>query len=153
MVKVLVVYDTRHGNTKTIASSIADGVLDSGVTDVVIRSVGEVDEGEFRDADGVLIGTPNHAGGPTRRVRKLIRDVSGSDLSGKTIGFFDTYMGGDLRKATAKMEAGLRKRSPDANIMSPGGSFRVDRMKGPLAEGEKEKAREFGKALASRIRR
>ncbi len=151
MAQALITYDTVHGNTRTIANAIAEGLKASGVGDVVVKGLKEVQESEFREADAILVGGPNHIGGPTRSVKKTIRRIAANDLSGKTIGFFDTYLGGDFRKAVGKMEAELKKRSDRANIVSPGGSFRVNGMKGPIADGEPAKAQEFGKLVASRL--
>jgi menaquinone-dependent protoporphyrinogen IX oxidase len=53
--RILIIYDTRYGSTKTVARWIADGVASIGHVDVVVQNVAEADPGGF---DFIVIGSP-----------------------------------------------------------------------------------------------
>jgi flavorubredoxin len=144
---VAIVYESKFGNTARVADAIRDGLKGIGVSDVVSETVDSADVNKVVTYDAILVGSPNHIGGPTRRVRRFIRSLSAFNLEGKRVAFFDTYIGGDHGKAVAKMHNELKARNPDAAIVSPGLSLRVEGMKGPLAEGEISKATDFGRQL------
>jgi len=99
----------------------------------------------------VLIGSPNHMGGPVRGITRFIDELGKLDMAGKQAAVFDTYMGGDFNKAVSKMEARIKNKAPSLELISPGLSIRVEGMKGPIAEGELPKCREFGIKIAEKI--
>ena len=55
MARVLIIYDTRYGSTKTIARWIAEGTASKGDVDVVVQNVAEADPRGF---DLIVIGSP-----------------------------------------------------------------------------------------------
>ncbi|MGZ4880268.1 MAG: flavodoxin domain-containing protein [Halobacteriota archaeon] len=55
MARVLIIYDTRYGSTKTVARWIAEGVTSKGNVDVAVRSVAEADPSGF---EFIVIGSP-----------------------------------------------------------------------------------------------
>ncbi|UCE81155.1 MAG: flavodoxin family protein [Methanobacteriota archaeon] len=152
MPSVSIVVESKYGNTAKVAEAVAKGLTDSGISEVVVNGIREIDAEEVARADVILIGSPNHVGGPTRTVKKLIRAISKRDLSRKSVAFFDTYLNKDFGKAVGKMEAEMASRNPKANLITPGLSLRVTSMKGPLAEGELDKGVEFGRAISVRTR-
>lgn len=103
--------------------------------------------------DAILIGTPNHVGGPVGKAKKLIKQLGKMNLNGKKVAFFDTYMGKDYQKAVKKMENSLSSSSASgAHLITPGLSIRVEGMRGPIAEGELDKCTEFGGRIAAQIK-
>jgi len=64
---------------------------------------------------------------------------------------FDTYVGGDFEKATKKMEQRVRERAPTMKMVAPRLSIKVEGMKGPIAEGELPKCKEFGTKIATQL--
>ena len=151
MVKVLVVYDTKHGNTKLVAESIVDGLEGAGGIEAVVRDVEGLKLHDFPDFDAVLIGSPNHWGGPVRGINRFIDRLGGLETSGKKAAVFDTYLGGDFNKAVSKMEARIKSKAPGLELLSPGLSVKVEGMKGPIADGELPRCREFGERIADLI--
>lgn len=149
MPAVSIVVESKFGNTAKVAEAVAKGLADSGVDEVTVKGIREADAAEVASADVVLIGSPNHVGGPTRTVRKFIKAMAKRDLSGKTVVFFDTYIGKDVGKAVGKMEAEMSSRNSKAKLILPGLSLRVESMKGPLAEGEIDKGVEFGRTVSA----
>ena len=146
--KAFVVYDTKYGNTKLVAETIADGLKEVEGMETTISDIEELDLDNIPDFNLVLIGSPNHMGGPVRGITRFIDELGRLDLEGKQAAVFDTYMGGDFNKAVSKMEARIKQKVPSIRLISSGLSIRVEGMKGPIAEGELPKCREFGIKIA-----
>jgi flavorubredoxin len=96
-VKVFIVYDTKYGNTKLVAETIIDGLKSANGIEIVIRDIEELVLDNIPDFDLVLIGSPNHMGGPVRRINRFIDKLGELNASGKAA-VFDTYMGGDFKQ-------------------------------------------------------
>ncbi|MGZ4920075.1 MAG: flavodoxin family protein [Halobacteriota archaeon] len=151
MSKVLVVYESRYGNTKRVAETIVDGMQRVEGIETALSEVKEVDPNAIPSYDAIVIGGPNHMGGPTRGIKKFIDKLSSLSLAGKQFAVFDTYGGGDFEKATKKMEQRVREKAPAMKMAAPGLSIKVEGMKGPIAEGELPKCEEFGAKIASQL--
>jgi len=152
MVKVFVVYDTKYGNTKLVAEKIVEGMREVGGIETAISDVEEVDLETVADYDAILIGSPNHWGGPVRGIKKLIDKLGKLDLKAKWVAVFDTYIKGDFEKAVKKMEKRINEKTPGLKLIVPGLSVKVEDMKGPIVEGELPKCKEFGKKIASKLK-
>jgi flavorubredoxin len=146
-VKVSVVYDTKYGNTKLVAEKIVNGLMKNKGIDVAICDVEKVDIDSVADFDAILIGTPNHIGRPARKITKFIDKLGKLNLKGKQVAVFDTYMGKDFEKTVKKMEERINNKT-SLRIITRGLSIRVEGMKGPVAEGELQKSKKFGKKIA-----
>jgi flavodoxin len=152
MVKVLVVYDTKHGNTRLVAENIADGLREvEGIT-AAISDVEKVDVENLPHFDAILMGSPNHFGGPARSIRKFIDKLGKRDMVGKWAAVFDTYLGGDFNKAVRKMEDRIGEKVPSLKLITSGLSVRVEGTKGPISEGELPKCVNFGKKIANQLK-
>ena len=152
MVKVLVVYDTKHGNTRLVAENIADGLREvEGIT-AAISDVEKVDVENLPHFDAILIGSPNHFGGPARGIRTFIDKLGKLDMVGKWVAVFDTYLGGDFNKAVRKIEDRIGEKVPSLKLIASGLSIRVEGMKGPISEGELPKSVNFGKKIANQLK-
>lgn len=73
MPKVLVVYDSRSGNTEKMAMAVADGARAAKV-DVVAKKAVEVALQDLEGADGVVFGSPTHFGTMSENMKKLVGD-------------------------------------------------------------------------------
>jgi len=146
--KIFVVYDTKHGNTKRVAELIGDGLESAGENVITIENVKEIDLNKETTYDLILIGSPNHVGSHTKNIKKLIKNLPNSPLKGKSFAVFDTYMGKDFEKAVKKMEKQITELIPNLNKVSPGLSIRVGGMKGPIVDEDLPKCKEFGIKLA-----
>ncbi|MFB0501681.1 MAG: flavodoxin family protein [Candidatus Bathyarchaeia archaeon] len=120
--------------------------------ETVLSELKEADLNKVPDYDAILIGSPNHWGGPTRGVRKFIDNLSKLNLEGKLFAVFDTYLGKDFEKAVKKMEKRINEKVPGMKQIAPGLSIRVQGMKGPLVEGELPKCKEYGSKIATQIK-
>ena len=152
MVKVFVVYDTKYGNTKLVAETIVEGMSEVEEMETAISDVEEVDLERVTDYDAILIGSPNHWGGPVRGIRKLIDKLGKLDLKAKWVAVFDTYIKEDFEKAVKKMEKRINEKVPRLKLIIPGLSIKVGDMKGPIVDGELPKCKEFGKKIADQLK-
>jgi flavodoxin len=146
--RAAIVYESKFGNTARVAEAIEKKLRGAGASEVITQKVESSDVNKVATYDVIFVGSPNHVGGPTRRVRRFVRSLAAFDLSGRHVGFFDTYIGGDFGKAVGKMQNEFKARNQSATMISPGLSLRVEGMKGPLAEGELSKAAEFVNMVA-----
>ena len=152
MAKVIVAYESKFGNTKLVAETIAEGMREVSGTETAGTELKEVDRNQLVDFDAILVGSPNHIGGATRGIRKFIDNLGKLNLEGKLVAAFDTYIGKDYEKALKKMEQQISKKAPSLKLATPGLSIRVNGMKGPIAEGELPKCKEFGNKIATHMK-
>lgn len=152
-VKVIIVYESKYGNTKHAAETIMESLNEDGGIEASIKELKEVNPGDLQNYNAILIGSPNHLGGPTRGIKKFIEKLGTLQLEGKMFAVFDTYMGKDFEKATKKMEKQISERAPGLKQIALGLSIRVLGMKGPIAEGELQKCKEFGKNIATQLKK
>ena len=150
--KVIIVYESKYGNTKLVAETIAEGMREVEGMETVVSELKEVDLGKISDYDAILVGSPNHIGGPTRGINKFIDKLGKLPLEGKMFAVFDTYLGKDFEKVVKKTERRIGEKVPGAKLAAPGLSIRVQGMKGPISEGELPKCKEFGNKIATQLK-
>jgi flavorubredoxin len=126
---------------------------DVGEIEASVRELKEVDRNEILEYDAVLLGSPNHMGGPTRGIKGFIDKLGELRLEGKMFAVFDTYMGKDFGKAVKKMEKRINEKVPGLKQIAAGLSVKVHGMKGPIVEGELPKCKEFGKNVAALLKK
>lgn len=150
MAKVVIVYESKHGNTKIVAEAIGEGIRKASDIETVISKVDEVDLGQIANSDAILVGSPNHIGKATRSIRKFINELGEASPGEKLVAAFDTYMAKDFEKAMKKMENRIDG-IPGLKLIASGLSIKVNGMKGPITEGELPKCKEFGAKIAAQI--
>lgn len=159
----VVVIESCFGNTSQVADAITDGLRCSGVE---VQTYASASAPRRLSADLVLVGAPTHNMGlpttasrgqanqkggdaPTTGVREWLDDVEA--LDGRVVTFSTTtggFMAGSAGKAIVKA---LRRRRISAEH---GADFTVRGTPGPMADGELERARVWGRTLAAgRVRR
>ena len=152
MTKVIVVYESKYGNTKQVAEAIIEGMNEIERIEAVLEEPKRVELTEVLDYDVILIGSPNHFGGPTRGIRKFIDKLGKFPLENKMFAVFDTYIKGDFEKAVKKMEKRINEKVPELKQIASGLSIKVQDMKGPILEEELPKCKEFGKKIANQLK-
>jgi len=85
--KVLIVFDSRSGNTEKMAFQVAEGVKSMGV-EVQVKKVDEASVDELPGVDGLILGSPVYYGLPSGKVKEFI------DASIKYHGKLDGKVGG-----------------------------------------------------------
>jgi NAD(P)H dehydrogenase (quinone) len=71
MAKVLVVYDSRTGNTEKMAQAVGQGVIEANI-EVELKKVGDTKLSDLEAADGIILGSPCHFGVMSGRLKELV---------------------------------------------------------------------------------
>jgi flavodoxin I len=143
--KALIVYDSVYGNTEKIARAIAEFITPP--YEVKVLRMGEADPSELESTDLLIVGSPTHGGRPTPAVQDLLNKVP--KLQGINVAAFDTRIPtklvGVFGYAAGRIANNLKKKGGNL-IASPVGFF-VTGSKGPLKEGELERAADWAKGI------
>jgi len=146
---VLVVYETKYGNTKEAAENIAEGMKEVEQIKTEVINVNDVEYSKVQDFDAIIIGSPTWAGTYAPSIKKFINELAGLSLNEKFYAIFDTNTGLPLlSKAVKKMEKQIGKKIPGLKKILPGLPVRVKGTKGPIVEGGIPKCQNFGKEIA-----
>ncbi|MFX1358615.1 MAG: flavodoxin family protein [Promethearchaeota archaeon] len=155
--KVLIVYYTKYGNTEKVAKLIAEGINSTDNNEVTVSNVKDINLRKEDSYDLLLIGSPIHFGKHVGSVKKFINNLPKSQLKVNTYAVFDTYMGDDSEtteegvcsytKMLDKIENQINEKMPDLKKLSSGLSIKVEGMKGPIANEELPKCKDFGMKL------
>lgn len=147
--KTLVIYDSLYGNTKLIAQAIADAIPD----EVEMAHVNEVPAFERGAYDLLIIGGPTHGGGPSDPMKSMLEKLETASLSDVSVATFDTRITWwwlrPFGYAAPKIAWRLEKKG--GKLVAEGEGFFVTGGKGPLQEGELERAAAWAKGIASRV--
>ena len=144
MSKVIVIYESKYGNTKQVAEEIIAGIKETIDIEAILSEVNQVKFDDIIAADAILIGSPNHWGGHTGSIKKFINELGKINLNHVPVAVFDTYINRDFEKAAKKMEKQLIEKVLSLKLVTPGLSVKVKGAKGPILEEELPKCREFG---------
>jgi hypothetical protein len=163
--RALVIFESMFGNTQVIAKAVADGLSSSMNTDLM--EVGAAPTRIAGDVDLLVVGGPTHAFGLSReKTRQSAADQAEEDLVSRGIGLrewladleggaaeigaatFDTRINKPRVPGSAARGAEKRLRRLGFRIAAPAESFYVEGTTGPLVDGEAERARRWGEALA-----
>jgi flavodoxin I len=143
--KTLVVYDSAYGNTEQIAKAIGGAI----VGEVKVLRVGEVNSSELKSLNLLVVGSPTQGGKPTKAVQDFLSGVPESAFKGINVAAFDTRFStklvGIFGYAAGKIADNLKKK--DGNLKLPPEAFFVKGSKGPLKDGETERAANWAKEL------
>jgi len=96
--KILIMYDSRTGNTEKLAEVVAEGAKRiSGVT-VELKAVEAVTPEDVIDADGYAVGSPSHFSIMSGKILALLTDLYSirHKMAGKPIAVFTTGTGGQV---------------------------------------------------------
>ena len=144
-----VVYDSQFGNTERIATIIANTLIEFGQVRAV--RVNQIHAVELQGVDLLVVGCPTQGWRPTPAMRSLLEHLSAGSLNGLAVACFDTrfqrsrWVTGSAARSIARL---LRKKS--ASLLLPPESFFVEGTKGPLVEGEAERAAAWAQELGEK---
>jgi flavodoxin len=146
--KVLIVYDSVHGNTEKIAKAIGNAVAGE------VHHVGEVNISELDAFDLIVVGSPTHGGRPTPEIRGFVNEAPAPALKGAKVAAFDTRLPARWVRifgfAAGKIGDILTRKGGDL-AASPEGFF-VEATEGPLKEGERERAAGWAERIIQSIK-
>jgi hypothetical protein len=167
MVSALVVYESIFGDARRIAEAIAEGLRSR--YDVRVAAAGEAPTEVSPEVEMLVVGGPNHAFSmPRESTRQGAIEQHGAVVANTKTGLhewldavrlpaglkaaaFDTRM--DHPKLIVKMDHASKTeekllKAHGATLVADAEHFRVTDTKGPLADGEEERAGRWGRALA-----
>jgi hypothetical protein len=170
MTRALVVYESVFGDAKQIALAIAEGLATRLPVDVV--SAREAPAQVPADVRMLVVGGPNHAFSmPRAATREGAITEHGAEIPDTTFGLhewldqaqvarglaaaaFDTRM--DHPKLITTLDHASKTeekilRGLGATLAVPAEHFLVADTKGPLADGEEDRARRWGQALGELV--
>ena len=150
MKKVVVIYDTRFGNTERLAYALAEGLKEQSV-EVDCVKVDVVDINKLAEYDLMVVGGPTHAFGISKPMKDFIEKLKNVDLRGKKAFAFDTKLKSRIAGSAAKgIEKHLERLG--MSIVKPHSSAIVKGAEGPLEEGIEEKFKQIGAEMANLVR-
>ena len=167
MASAVVVYESLFGDAEKIARAVAEGL--SGSLDVEVIAAKDAPDELDSDVRLLVVGGPNHAMSmPRPATRKGAVEQYGAQIPDTTTGLhewletvavrgrisaaaFDTRM--DHPKLVTKLDHAARTEEKllhqlGATLAAPAEHFHVVDAKGPLADGEENRARQWGQAIA-----
>jgi flavorubredoxin len=149
---VLIFYDSKYGNTRLVAEKIAEGLKSEGV-EADLCYVKEAALDGAVNADALILGAPNHMGGPSRAMKTFIDLLTESDLKTEKVAVFGTYAGKERQqdRAEKKLEKLIEEKLPNLKMITPGLSVRVNGVSGPVVEVELPKCIKFGRVIAAQL--
>ena len=163
--RVLVVYESMFGNTRQVAEEVASSLAAAGqeVALVDVRSAPR----DLSDVDLLVVGGPTHAFGMTRAGTRADAVTQGAPDGVQETGIrewldrllppertvrcaaFDTRVRPPRVPGSAARAADRRLRRLGLLVVSPAMSFWVVGTKGPLRDGELDRARDWATGLVS----
>ena len=72
MVKVLVVYDSKTGNTEKMAFAVAKGAEEVSGVEVAVKKVKKTSPSDLLGADAIVMGSPTYFGQMSAKLKALI---------------------------------------------------------------------------------
>lgn len=70
--RVLIVYDSRGGNTEKMALAVAEGVKQVEGVGVTVKKVDQTSLEDLQTADGIIMGSPTYYGQMSAKLKDLI---------------------------------------------------------------------------------
>ncbi len=138
--QAMIIYDSVYGNTEEIAKAIRNAIKIQMDTKIV--RVNSVNLSELIGLKLLIIGSPTHGGSPTEAIQDFLNQIPEASMKDINVAAFDTRLSTRLVKifgyAAGKIADNLRKKNGRL-IISPEAFF-VKGRKGPLKEGELERA-------------
>jgi flavodoxin len=150
--KALVVYDSAFGNTQKVAEAIG-----AALSSAEVRHVDQVKPENLHGLECLIVGSPTQKMNFTDGMRNFLDRIPPTGLVGIRVAAFDTRISNEdmrasvqspvtrfmvkafLHRFAARPIAGALKKKGGIEVIDPEGFF-VSDTKGPLKEGELERA-------------
>ena len=155
MVKILIAYDSRTGNTEKAAFLVAEGVKSVKDVECVVKRVEEVTLEDLLNSDGIIVGSPTYYGDMSAKVKDMFDrsvEIHGR-LEGK-VGAAFTTSGGTASGAETTLLSIIRAFLIHGMIVkgfSRRQHYGLAIVGAPESEKEKNLCREFGSTVANLI--
>jgi flavodoxin len=157
--RTLVMYDSLHGNTKTIAQAIGEAMAG----EVKVLHVDDVKPSALGAYDLLVVGAPTYGFRPSNPMRDFLKGIPRGSLQGVRVAAFDTRATEEelhshgFVLSTLVNVFGYAAEPIGNKLESKGGEpviapegFYVEGTEGPLTEGELERAADWARQILAR---
>jgi len=155
--KGIVIYDTSYGNTRKIAETIAETLKESGI-EVDTFYVKKVKKLSAKDYSFLVLGSPTRYGTMSFTVKRFINRVKSKEWASKPFAAFDTENPENIEQSriqnkewSAAEKIAVKLRDKQMNQLLPVLKAVVLGWKGPLQDGEIERAKGYARELATKL--
>ena len=162
--KAIIVYDSEFGNTEQIARAIGSAL--ASPEEVPVMRVNAVKPDQLRGVEVLIVGSPTQRFRPLPAILSLLTEIPPNGLKGVKVAAFDTRLTmreinktpilaffvklfGASAYAAKSIANSLKKKGGILAVPSEG--FYVEGMKGPLVQGELERAANWARKLSAKI--
>ena len=153
-----VIFDTVYGNTRQVATAIAQGVADGNTVDML--TVTEARDADLSSFDMLIIGSPTRGFRPTPATTDFVAGLTPSVSRTMKVAAFDNRIApADIHPAPLRwvVEAGGYAADRIAMLLEERGfvlagksaGFEVSGTEGPMKNGELERASDWARQLAA----
>jgi flavodoxin I len=147
--KTIIIYDSQYGFTEQIAKAMGKALG----KDARVVKVTQVKAADIADYSLVLVGSPTQGGRPTPAVATFIDNLPENVFAGKRLAAFDTRLKAVFAKvfgyAAPRIEAAIKAKG--GNVTAQPQGFFVKGAKGPLVDGELERADVWVKSIVAGV--
>jgi flavodoxin len=144
--RTLIIYDSTYGNTKQLALYIAEALRPYGPVQAVPAA--EIDQLDHPQWDILLLGGPTQLRRISPPLNILLKMLPRRALRGRSTATFDTrYQKPGWLTGSAAQRLASRLRRAGATLLLPPESFFVTTARGPLLEGELDRAAQWANLL------
>jgi menaquinone-dependent protoporphyrinogen IX oxidase len=150
----VVVFDTSYGNTKTIAETISETLKESGI-EVDAFYIKDVKKLSAKDYNFLVLGSPTKFGTMSFTVKGFLGKMKSKEWMNKPFAAFDTENPERIQNKewSAAEKIAVKLVEKKMNQSMPVLKAVVLGWKGPLQEGEIERAKEYARRLATELKR
>jgi flavodoxin len=155
--KGIVIYDTSHGNTKKIAETISEKLKESEI-EVDLFHVKEA-KLSTNDYNFLVLGSPTKFGTMSFAVKFFLGKVKSEEWINKPFAAFDTENPENVEQSriqnkewSAAEKIALKLKEKKMIQLLPVHKALVLGQKGPLVEGEIDRAKNFAEEIATKLK-
>jgi flavodoxin len=153
----VVLYHSLFGNTKSVASSLATGIEETGV-ETICQSIDDFNTSDITSFDLIAIGSPTHILKPSKPMSEFLETLRTYNLEGKFGFTFDTRNESRMNKRSLSILENSAARSIEGKMKKMGmtiihsrESAIVQGREGPLNQGSEERFLMIGKKIAKKL--
>ena len=157
---ILIIYDSQYGNTKKVAGAISEGFPIT--SKVKVAGIEEITLKDLENINLLIVGSPTQGGRARPNLQKFIDQIDSGSLKNVNIATFDTRLKvQDLNFALKLLVKTIGYAAPKISkiLVSKGGKeivfpegFIVKGTKGPMFDGELERAKNWSKKIIGEMK-
>ena len=156
--KGIIIYDTSHGNTKKIAETITE-TLKASEIDVDLFDVKDAKKLSTNDYNFLVLGSPTKFGTMSFAIKFFLGKVKSEEWMNKPFAAFDTENPENVEQSriqnkewSAAEKIAIKLKEKNMKQLLPVLKALVLGQKGPLVEGEIDRAKDYATQLATKLK-